>query len=139
VKQFNVHDETHQLGKELSLRTGKSLLVLIHEALEKYKKSIEEVKHEDELVSRLLNEAAGVIVKRLCAIVPEVIHKEVPKAVKSAVNKLRRLQAEEFEKQKQEIEQILMSQPLEELAEGEVDETDDLKVVQYEDLYGDKN
>lgn len=107
MKQFNVRDETHLLGRELSVRSGKNLLTVVHEALELFEKSLEESGGEDELVDRFLSEAASTIVERTGKVLTIILHEEVPKAVEEATVELRRRQEELREQQAEELEQIL--------------------------------
>lgn len=124
MKQLNVRDETHKLGRELSLKTGKSLLDVVKEALEQYEQSLRVV-DEDDIVNKYLNETASVIVERLCMVLPEVLREEVPKVVEATVRELRRLQEELREQQAKELERLLLE------AEAE----DDLPVVSYQEAY----
>lgn len=117
MKQFNVYDETHKLGRELSLRTGKSLLIVVSEALKLYRDKIEGSVKENDLLLR----AVTVIEERMCL----VVHEEVSHAIDEVV----RLQEEMREKRAKELEQLLRE------ATPEAPE-DDLKEVPYEELYG---
>lgn len=120
MKQFNVRDETHALGRQLSYETGKSLIVVVQEAMELYEKSLGEAKVEDtdEMVTRLLSEAASVIVERLCVVIPGVLREEATKAIDGAVGKLYEERAKESEKQAQLLRK-----------------SEDLPVVPYEEAY----
>ena len=129
MKQFNVHDVTHKLGRLLSLQTGKSIMAVVDEALEMYERSLKESGEEDELVDRLLNEAAAAIAERLCIVVPEVLREEVPRVVESTVRELHRLQEEMRQQQAKELEQVLRE------STPEAPE-DDLEEVTYEEIYG---
>ena len=122
MKQFNVRDETHKLGRLLGLTTGKSILDVVQEALEMYQASLEGNAVENDILQR----AAAVIDERMC----RIVHEEVPHAIDEVV----RLQEAVFEEQKQEIEQILKEVRPEEPTEA--DEHDDLEEVSYEEFYG---
>lgn len=123
MKQFNVRDETHALGRELSYKTGKSLIVVVQEAMELYSASLEESESDGEsmnvLIDRLLREASGVMEEELCAVMCSLVHREVTRAVAVAIEKLYEERAKESERQAQLLR-----------------EADDLPVVSYEEAYG---
>lgn len=110
MKQFNVRDETHKLGRELSLATGKSLLDVVNEALEMYKKSFEATQREDEfsvLTDSFLERASDVWVHRILNTVFDIVHEEVPRAVEVVVKKLRVEQKRIEGQQVAELERLL--------------------------------
>ena len=117
MKQFNVREETHKLGRLLSLKTGKSVIVVVQEALELYEKKLD----GSEVESNLLQRAADVIVKRMSRVVRE----EVP----FAIGEFERLQEEMRQQQAKELEQALRE------STPEAPE-DDLEEVTYEEIYG---
>lgn len=137
MKQFNVRDDTHALGRELSFATGKSIIVVVSEALELYALKIKEgdSDEEDVLIKKLLHEATGLMEEELCAVMCSLVHREVTRAVTNAAMKLRERQEEMQEKQKREIEQILKEARPEEPTAAD---TNDLQVIPYTELYGDK-
>jgi len=116
MKQFNVRDVTHVLGKLLSLQTGKSVLDVVHEALEMYQRNFENNEQESEILQR----AVAVIDERMC----QVVHEEVA----HAMDELSRLQEEVREQRAKELEQLLRE------TTPEAPE-DDLEVVQYKEAY----
>ena len=136
MKQFNVRDDTHELGRELSHTTGKSIIVVVGEALELYALRLKEgdSDEEDMLIKKLLQEATGVMEEELCAVMCSLVHREVTRAVEDVVAKLRKRQAEVLEEQKLEIELILKEARPEEPTEA--DARDNLKEVSYEEFYG---
>ena len=117
MKQLNVRDETHLLGKVLSAKSGKSLLDVVEEALRLYNKKLE----ADESESDLLQRAASVIDERMC----RIVHEEVV----SAMDEVTRLQEEMREQQAKELNRLLLEATPEAPA-------DDLKEVAYEEMYG---
>lgn len=123
MKQFNVRDDTHALGRSLSYETNKSLIVVVQEAMEMYEKSLkvkeDENENEDALANRLLNEAASVIVARICITISEVVREEVPKAVGEMIAKLQEERAKESERQAQLLR-----------------ESEALPLASYEEVYG---
>lgn len=131
MKQFNVRDETHALGRDLSHKTGRSIIIVVQEALEQYERSLRGGNEEDELISRLLDEAAAAITERLCVVIPAALRVVVPTVVEAAVVELRRVQEELREQQAKELEEILRE------STPEAPE-DDLRVVSYEELYGEE-
>ena len=136
MKQFNVRDDTHALGRELSHITGKSIIIVVSEALELYALKLKEGDSdaEDVLIKKLLREATGIMEEELCAVMCSLVHSEVTRAVVNVAMKLRERQEEVFEAQKREVEQILKEAVPEEPTEA--DEHDDLEEVSYEEFYG---
>lgn len=133
MKQFNVRDETHRLGRELSIRTGKSLLNVISEALLLYRDKLEKEGGEDQLIDRFLREASSVIVERLCIVIPEALSTEVPKIVEATVEKLRKVQEEIEERQLRELSQLAIEPTLAEA------EAKPLRDASYEETYGEND
>lgn len=119
MKQFNVRDGTHKLGRELSLRTGKSILDVVQEALEVYEKKLVGPEEERGILLR----AVTVIDERMC----EAVHE----GVLSTIDEVLRLQEELREQQAKEMEQLLA-----ETSTGEDGDRDDLEEVPYEEIYG---
>jgi len=129
MKQFNVREETHKLGRLLSLQTQKSILDIVHEALELYQKSREGHAEEDDLVSRCLNEAASAITKRMRIVVPVMLDEMILEAVEKATIELRRLQEQVRAEQAKELEELLRE------TLPKAPDEDDLKEVTEEELY----
>lgn len=96
MKQFNIHDETHLLGRKLSLETGKSLLVVVKEALELYQRRLGGTVNEDDA---FFQKAMNTLTRLVC----EVIHEEVPKVV----TKVRELQEEARVEHIHELEDLI--------------------------------
>lgn len=121
MKQFNVKDDTHALGKALSYETHKSLIVVVEEALEMYDRSLKEGGSEgwseDVLIGKLLRRAADVIARGLC----ETMSDAIPQAVTEAIGTLLVARAEESAKRAQLLR-----------------ESEDLPVLSHEEVYGEK-
>lgn len=71
MKQFNVRDETHALGRKLSYETDKSLIDVVSEAMEMYEESLEatdtEQRDEDRMIDNVLQQIADKLEVVLCS------------------------------------------------------------------------
>jgi len=124
MKQFNVRDETHQLGRELSCKTGKCLLDVVQEALSLYQDKLEP-SQDDKLVNRFLQEAAEELTTKMCETltaatvkmsrvieeahvsIHKVVRVEVPLVVEATAERLREAQEVLEAEQLRELEQLL--------------------------------
>ncbi len=118
MKQFNVRDDTHQLGKLLSAQTGKSLLDVVGEALELYEAKFDGTESENEILLR----AVTVIDEHMC----KVVHEEVL----HTMDEVNRLREELRVQQAEELEQLLKE------TTPKAPDIDDLEEVTHEDVYG---
>lgn len=132
MKQFNVRDDTHKLGRELSHITNKSIIEVVGEALIVYSNRLRESSDENMLVDRFLNEATGEIVEKMRNVMHEKLDEIVQQAVEKAATELLRLQEEVRVEQAKELEQTIR-ETLPEAPE------DDLEAKSYEELYGSSN
>lgn len=125
MKQFNVHDETHQLGKELSLKMKKSLIDVVQEALVMYRDKFEKEGDDDKLVDRFLREASEGLAVTVAAVMTgaltkmaqmleeaqvtslSIVRTEVPIVIEATVEKLRKAQEELEAEQLRELERLL--------------------------------
>ena len=107
MKQFNVRDETHRLGRELSLKANRSVLDVVQEALAMYQRKLRGEESGDKLVDKFLREASVVLTERMYAAVSEAVREEVPKIIEATIEKLRVAQEELQAEQLRELEQLL--------------------------------
>lgn len=120
MKQLNVRDETHYLCKTLCAKTGKSMIVVVQEALELYREGCRELSSTESLVSKLLGKVGSTIEASFINTATIAI----PGVVKRAIEEIYAERAAEDERLKQ-----LMQEAADE-------EGDDLTVVDHDEFYG---
>ncbi len=119
MKQLNVHDETHYLCKTLSAKTGKSVIIVVQEALELYRERCKELSSTESLVGKLLSEVGRTIEESFI----NAATIEIPKVVKHAVERVY-------------AERAVLDARLAKLAEeAAAEEGDDLEVVDHDEFY----
>lgn len=119
MKQLNVRDATHQLCKSLSARTGKSVIVLVQEALELYREGYKELGTTESLVNKFLREV-GISLE---GAIIDTATIEIPKVVKQAIEKIY-------------AERAAIDEQLAKLAAEAAKDVDDLEVVDHDEFYG---
>lgn len=91
MRQINVYPETHQLAKELSLKTGKNMNRVVKEALEAYGQSLS---NSNLLLNKFLEQVTETIVDA----VKQYVIREVPVAVEAVAKELLAAEKEELER-----------------------------------------
>lgn len=119
MKQLNVRDETHHLCKMLSVKTNKSVIVIIQEALELYREGCRELSDTESLIGRLLKEVGHTIEEAVASAAAI----EIPIIVKQAIEKI-------YKERKALDDQLAKL-----AAEAADEEGDDLTVVDHDEFY----
>lgn len=135
MKQVNVRDETHQLCRQLSLKTGKSILNVIQGALILYQDKFEEKSAEDKLVDRLLREVSEHIHATVIDAVDGVVCKELPIAIEAAAKILYEAQAKIVAQEQRELTAAFT----EATAEEEITERPELSTLEHDEFYSNSN
>jgi len=101
MQTISVHPETHQLAKELSLSTSKSMHKVVAEALVEYQQRLSGSKNL--MLSKFLLQVPKVVEEELKL----VLVKEIPKAVRAVVEEIRSEQAKIEQTEAEKLAQLL--------------------------------